>query len=107
MMMMDGAGGAGYPGDDGSDMGDLANVNDYSDPKEPLSIWIGKPEVIHFIRKKFSNFLRTYADENEQIIYEPRIQEMCQNNKQSIEINFTHISEKQPTLAIWIAEEPT
>jgi DNA replication licensing factor MCM2 len=31
---------------------------------------------------------------------------MCQNNKQSIEVNFVHISNKQPTLAIWLAEEP-
>jgi len=31
---------------------------------------------------------------------------MCQNNRQSIEVNFTHLSEKQPTLAIWMAEEP-
>jgi len=31
---------------------------------------------------------------------------MCQHNKQSIEINFTHLSNKQPTIAIWLAEEP-
>jgi DNA replication licensing factor MCM2 len=51
-------------------------------------------------------FLRTFTDENGQPIYEVRIQEMCQNNKQSIEVNFVHISNKQPTLAIWLAEEP-
>jgi len=28
------------------------------------------------------------------------------NNKQSLEINFTHLSSKNPTLAIWLAEEP-
>lgn len=51
--------------------------------------------------------MRNYSDEQtEQIVYEPRIQEMCQNNRQSIEVNFTHLSEKQPTLAIWMAEEP-
>jgi DNA replication licensing factor MCM2 len=31
---------------------------------------------------------------------------MCQNNKQSLEVNFVHISNKQPSLAIWLAEEP-
>ena len=31
---------------------------------------------------------------------------MCQRNKQSFEINFTDLSSKQPTLAIWLAEEP-
>jgi DNA replication licensing factor MCM2 len=51
-------------------------------------------------------FLRNYVDENDQHVYEGRIQDMCQNNKQSIEVNFTHLSDKQPTLAIWLAEEP-
>jgi DNA replication licensing factor MCM2 len=27
-------------------------------------------------------------------------------NRQSIEVNFVHISNKQPSLAIWLAEEP-
>lgn len=31
---------------------------------------------------------------------------MCQNNRQSLEVNFTHLSDKKPTLAIWLAEEP-
>lgn len=31
---------------------------------------------------------------------------MCLNNKQSLEIDFMHLSAKQPTLAIWLAEEP-
>ena len=32
---------------------------------------------------------------------------MCQRNRQSFEINFTDLSSKQPTLAIWLAEEPS
>lgn len=39
-------------------------------------------------------------------MYETRIQEMCQNNKQSIEVNFVHMSNKLTGIAIWIAEEP-
>jgi DNA replication licensing factor MCM2 len=31
---------------------------------------------------------------------------MCQHNKQSIEVNFGHLSSRQPTLAMWLAEEP-
>jgi DNA replication licensing factor MCM2 len=31
---------------------------------------------------------------------------MCQNNKQSLEIVFNNLSQKFPTLAIWLAEEP-
>lgn len=49
--------------------------------------------------------MRSFA-ENGEHVYESRIQEMCQNNKQSIEVNFVHISNKLPGIAIWIAEEP-
>lgn len=31
---------------------------------------------------------------------------MCMNNKQSLEINFTHFTNKNPQIAIWLAEEP-
>ena len=40
-------------------------------------------------------------------VYEGRITDMCRNNKQSFEVNFTDLAQKQPTLAIWLAEEPT
>ena len=32
---------------------------------------------------------------------------MCSNNRQSLEVTFLHLSNKYPTLAIWLAEEPT
>lgn len=31
---------------------------------------------------------------------------MCQNNKQSFQIDFRDLSNKVPTIAIWLAEEP-
>jgi len=51
--------------------------------------------------------LRTYKDEVGQHTYESRIHEMCSNNKQSLEVTFNHLSSKYPTLAIWLAEEPS
>src|SRR5438128_2597384 len=32
---------------------------------------------------------------------------MCLNNKQSLEVTFNHLSNRFPTLAIWLAEEPS
>ena len=32
---------------------------------------------------------------------------MCRYNKQSFEVNFPDLANKQPTMAIWLAEEPT
>jgi DNA replication licensing factor MCM2 len=59
------------------------------------------------IKKLFNQFLRTYQDEHNQYIYEGRIHELATNNKQSLEVTFMHLSEKYPTIAIWLAEEPS
>lgn len=32
---------------------------------------------------------------------------MCTHNRQSLEVTFLHLSQKFPTLAIWLAEEPS
>jgi len=93
----------GYNGEGGDPNND---PNDYSNAPGPISQWITRKEVNAFIRRKFGAFLRTFKDDNEREVYESRIHEMCKDNKQSIEINFTHLSTKQPTLAIWLAEEP-
>ena len=90
---------------DQNNMGDLQELNDYGDNRENTGLWLKKPEVVNHIRKKFSHFLRSFADNGEHT-YEARITEMCQNNKRSIEVNFVHISNRLPQIAIWLAEEP-
>jgi DNA replication licensing factor MCM2 len=84
------------------------NTNlDYEDVKGKVSIWVQKPDVIRWIRKIFNTFLRTFRDEANNVVYEGRIHEMCLNNKQSLEVTFNHLSQRFPTLAIWLAEEPS
>ena len=90
---------------DQNNLGDLQELNDYGDNRENTGLWLKKPEVVNHIRKKFSHFLRSFADNGEHT-YEARITEMCQNNKRSIEVNFVHISNRLPQIAIWLAEEP-
>lgn len=86
---------------------DLNTNLDYEDVKGKVSIWVQKPDVIKWIRKIFNQFLRTFRDDQQQVVYENRIHEMCLNNKQSLEVTFNHLSHKFPTLAIWLAEEPS
>ena len=91
---------------DDTDM--LGDVNDFEDVKGPLSQWVQKHDVVRWIRKSFSHFLRSYRDEHTGgMVYEARINDMCSINKQSLEITFIHLSERYPTIAIWLAEEPT
>ena len=85
----------------------MNDVLDYEDVKGKLSLWVQRVEVIKWIRKIFQHFLRTYKDDAGQNVHEQRINEMCSNNRQSLEVTFLHLSNKYPTLAIWLAEEPT
>lgn len=86
---------------------DMNTGLDYEDVKGKVSVWVQKPDVMRWIRRIFSQFLRTFRSELEEVVYENRIHEMCLNNKQSLEVTFNHLSLKFPTLAIWLAEEPT
>jgi len=89
--------------DDNDEMG---NLLDFEDVKGPLSVWLKKPEVIKFVTRQFNQFLRNFKNDTANFVYEDKIHEMCQNNKQSLEIIFSHLSQKYPTIAIWLAEEP-
>ena len=71
---------------------------DYDEVKGPVAVWLRKPAVIRFISRQFDTFLRKN--------YEEKIHEMCQNNKQSLLMEFNEFSLKYPTLAVWLAEEP-
>ena len=100
-------------GDDSENGGDrdqdmVAEVLDFEDVQGQVSQWIQRTEVTRWIRKTFMHFLRNYKDESSgSSVYEERIRDMCSNNKQSLEITFTHLSSKYPTIAIWLAEEPS
>ena len=86
----------------------VAEVLDFEDVQGQVSQWIQRTEVIRWIRKTFMHFLRNYKEESTGAsVYEERIRDMCSNNKQSLEITFTHLSGKYPTIAIWLAEEPS
>ncbi|CAI2383768.1 unnamed protein product [Moneuplotes crassus] len=79
---------------------------DYEEAKGNLSEWLRQPKTVKFIRHQFSSFLRSYKDEHGIDVYEQRITEMCSKNSQSLEITYSHLSTKNPTLAIWVAEHP-
>ena len=41
----------------------MNDVLDYEEVKGKLSMWVRKPEVIRWVRKIFTQFLRNYKDE--------------------------------------------
>lgn len=89
------------------DEDDDAKYLDIEEAKGNTTEWLQQPRTIKFIRHQFSSFLRNFKDDKEVDVYEQRITEMCSNNKQSLEVTYSHLSHKVPTLAIWVAECPS
>ncbi|OMJ72124.1 hypothetical protein SteCoe_29507 [Stentor coeruleus] len=79
---------------------------DYEDPKGKLSKWIQEPRTGRWIRRNFRTFLLDFRDEQGNDIYRQRIREMCAENKQSLEISYSHLTAANPTIALWVADEP-
>ena len=61
---------------------------------------------MRWIRKKFKRFILGYKDDNGSIIYSEKLKQMCDNNQQSLEINYIDLSKAETVLAYWIADEP-
>ena len=79
---------------------------DYEDPKGKLSKWIVEPRTKRWILRNFKTFLLEFVDEQGNKIYQQRIREMCAENKQSLEVSYTHLTQANPTIALWVADEP-
>jgi len=79
---------------------------DFEDPKGQLAKWIQEPRTVRWIRRNFRRFLLEFRDEHGNEIYHQKITEMCSENKQSLEISYTHLSDVKPTIALWVADEP-
>jgi DNA replication licensing factor MCM2 len=92
---------------DGNDEDDDdAKLLELEDAKGNIHEWLQQPRTVKFIRVQFSNFLRNFKDDKGVEVYEQRITEMCSNNRQSLEVTYSHLSKAIPTLAIWVAECP-
>ena len=73
----------------------------------PLREWITRERTKLEIRKRFSRFLRKFATrENGELVYRKRIREMCVSNRQSLEVSYLHLSQREAMLAIWVADAP-
>ncbi len=88
--------------DDGSDM-----LLDMEDIKGRTSDWLMQDRTQKWIKRNFNIFLRSYKDDSGNCVYEQRIHDMCDANSRSLEVTYSHVSEKAPTLALWVAEQPS
>ena len=86
------------------------NLEDYN---VPLTEWISKDTVGDEIKRRFRQFLRTFqgrgavaAGDNSNPVYANKVQQMCANNEESLEVSYLDMSHAVPILAIWVADCP-
>ncbi|CCH59630.1 hypothetical protein TBLA_0B08140 [Henningerozyma blattae CBS 6284] len=79
----------------------LSNIkaNSYSE-------WITQPNVSRTIARELKLFLLEYTDESGRSVYGARIRTLGELNSESLEINFTHLANSKPILALFLAKCP-
>ena len=58
------------------------------------------------VSRRFTQFLLTYNDDKGHNVYKEKIKKMCDNNKQSLEVSYMHLSIAQPIFGMWVADVP-
>lgn len=82
-------------------------ISKLEEARGKISEIIDDPKVARYIQKLFKIFLITFRDENQALVYESRINEMCSNNTTSIEITYSHLNKYYHKLAFWTFECPS
>lgn len=59
------------------------------------------------IYNRFKNFLRTFVDAKGHNVYKDEIRQMCEENKQSFDVDFNVLASEEQTLAYFLPEAPT
>jgi DNA replication licensing factor MCM2 len=72
----------------------------------PLREWIALTKVERQITKRFGAFLNKFGEAQGDRVYPRRINDMCSDNRQSLEVSYLHLSQFEPILAIWVADAP-
>ncbi|XP_064483427.1 DNA replication licensing factor mcm2-like [Ornithodoros turicata] len=68
--------------------------------------WVAQVGPKTEIYNRFKNFLRTFVDERGHNIYKEKIRQMCEENKQSLEVNYNMLAQAEQVLAYFLPEAP-
>lgn len=79
---------------------------DAEESKGRLHEWIGLDKTKKFIKRRFIRFLTEFVLDGTDRLYYRKMQDMLNENKQSIEISYDHFKEANGTMAIWLGIEP-
>lgn len=83
-----------------------AAAADALDEEGPLREWLAQKATQVEVKKMFKEFLTNYKESGEDV-YTERINNMCSENRQSLEVSYTHLAEYKAALALWLADAPS
>ena len=58
------------------------------------------------IKNRFKQFLKTFCDEHGNNVYRLKIKQMCENNKQSLIVDYNTLANEHQVLAYFLPEAP-
>jgi DNA replication licensing factor MCM2 len=79
---------------------------DVEQARGKLHLWIKEPRTARYINRVFRKFLFNFRDENQKKTYENKIIEMCNENRQSLEVSYVDLMHGAGSIAIWVSYEP-
>lgn len=91
-------------GEDAEDFEEaMVNLEDF---QGPLRDWVQEERVQREVQRCFRRFLTEYKDENGREVYPRKIDKMCRDNLNSLDVSYSHLSHSYPILAIWLTDVP-
>jgi DNA replication licensing factor MCM2 len=82
-------------------------TNDISQIKtDNLAEWINMEAPRRGIRRQFEQFLTGFTDEHGSSVYGDKVRLMVENNLESLEVSFMHLTERDPFLAYILGSAP-
>merc|ERR1712168_1172461 len=95
-----------YDDSDDDDMG-VESIENLEDLKgHTVKDWVTKVGPRTEIYNRFKNYLRTYVDAKGHNLYKDKIRVMCEDNKQSFEVDYNILASEEQVLAFFLPEAP-
>ena len=72
----------------------------------PITEWVTKELTRRTIMSEFRRFLLEFVDAQGESVYGPLIRSLGESNKESLEVNYRHLSQAKATLAYFVVNAP-
>jgi DNA replication licensing factor MCM2 len=72
----------------------------------PLREWISQEQTKAEVCRRFRWFLDNFSDAKGNNVHQYKIETMCADNKQSLDVSYLNMTQAVPLLAVWVADAP-